>query len=81
MDLESFLNVIKKHDIERLENVEIEGDIEIELSGESIQAILPYLPILQEMQNFLYHANMAMSFVTKMSFMNVENISTDKNKK
>ncbi|RLI72820.1 acetyl-CoA synthase subunit delta, partial [Archaeoglobales archaeon] len=63
MDLESFLKFIEGHDVEKLENVVIEGGLEIEINekNENI-AILP-LPVLQELQNFLYHANMAMSFI------------------
>ncbi|RLI79253.1 hypothetical protein DRP05_04565 [Archaeoglobales archaeon] len=73
MDLESFLKFIEGHDVEKLENVVIEGDLEIEIN-EDIPAILP-LPVLQELQNFLYHANMAMSFINRLGFMDVINVN------
>lgn len=74
MELETFLNIIKESDVEGLENVTIEGDLEIEVDQQqvNVSAILPYLAIIQEMRNFLYHANMALSFVSRFSLTNVE---------
>jgi len=76
MDLESFLKIVKEYDIEGLENVEIDGDLEIELTGETIQnlqSLAAYIPVLQELQNFLYHANMALAYVSKFANLNAAN--------
>ncbi len=76
MDLESFLKVVKEYDIEGFENVEIDGDLEIELTGETVQnlhLLAAYMPIIQELQNFLYHANMALAYVSKFANLNAAN--------
>ena len=70
MNLESFLKLIEKYDVEGFENVVIEGDLELELSKgdiQSLQLVTAYMPILQELQNFLYHANMAMSYLYNLN--------------
>ncbi len=69
--LEEFLKILKKYNVEELEGVTIEGDIEIELEGAGIDlsAIAPLYSLLSEFSNFLYHANMALTFLQRLSTM------------
>jgi acetyl-CoA decarbonylase/synthase complex subunit delta len=69
MTIDQFFELLKKYDIEALEGVTIEGDLEIEIE-ESVadQSSLAYLYyVVQEVQNFLYHANIAMGHLTNVS--------------
>ncbi len=69
--LEEFLNILKKYNVEELEGVTIEGDLEIELEGSAIDlsAITPLYSLLSEFSSFLYHANMALTFLQRLSTM------------
>ena len=79
MNLESFLEMLKKYDVEGFENVQIEGDLEIEVEGENINLsmLMAYLPIIQEFQGFLYHANAAISFIS--NFLKFDNTVSGNN--
>ncbi len=67
--LEEFLDLLKKYNVEEIEGVKIEGDLEIELEGSSIDlsAIAPLYSMLSEFGNFLYHANMALGYLQRLS--------------
>ncbi len=69
--LEEFLELLKKYNVEELEGVKIEGDLEIEFEGSAIDlsAIAPLYSLLSEFGNFLYHANMALSYLQRLSAM------------
>ncbi|WP_456330273.1 CO dehydrogenase/acetyl-CoA synthase subunit delta [Archaeoglobus sp.] len=67
--LEEFLELLKKYNVEEIEGVKIEGDLEIELEGSSVDlsAIAPLYSMLSEFGNFLYHANMALGYLQRLS--------------
>ncbi|MDI3497164.1 CO dehydrogenase/acetyl-CoA synthase subunit delta [Archaeoglobus sp.] len=67
--LEEFLDLLKKYNVEEIEGVKIEGDLEIEFEGSSIDlsAIAPLYSMLSEFGNFLYHANMALGYLQRLS--------------
>ncbi len=71
MTIDQFFELLKKYDIEVLEGVTIEGDLEIEVeegAAATDQATLAYLyTVVQEVQNFLYFANMAMGHLANVS--------------
>jgi len=74
--IEEFFETLKKYNVEELEGVRIEGDLEIEIEpGSGIDANLinaiamlsNYMQLIQEFGNFLYHANMALSYLQRLS--------------
>lgn len=67
--LEEFLEMLKKYNVEEVEGVKIEGDLEIEFEGSAIDlsAIAPLYSMLSEFGNFLYHANMALGYLQRLS--------------
>lgn len=67
--LEEFLEILKKYNVEEIEGVKIEGDLEIEFEGSAIDlsALAPLYSMLSEFRNFLYHANMALSYLQRLS--------------
>ncbi|MDI9646184.1 MAG: CO dehydrogenase/acetyl-CoA synthase subunit delta [Archaeoglobales archaeon] len=67
--LQEFLETLKKYNVEELEGVKIEGDLEIEFEGSSIDlsAVAPLYAIISDLSNFLYHANMALSYMQRLS--------------
>ena len=67
--LEEFLDLLKKYNVEEIEGVKIEGDLEIEFEGSAIDlsAIAPLYSMLSEFSNFLYHANMALGYLQRLS--------------
>jgi len=71
MSIDQFFELLKKYDIEVLEGVTIEGDLEIEVEEGAAavdQSALAYLyTVVQEIQNFLYFANMAMGHLSNVS--------------
>ena len=70
MSIDQFFELLKKYDIEVLEGVTIEGDLEIEVEegAAADQTTLAYLyTVVQEVQNFLYYANMAMGHLSNVS--------------
>ncbi|AGK61989.1 acetyl-CoA decarbonylase/synthase delta subunit [Archaeoglobus sulfaticallidus PM70-1] len=70
MSLEEFFQLLKKYDIDVLEGVTIEGDLEIEVeeTAAADQSSLAYLyTVVQEVQKFLYYANLAMGHLTNVS--------------
>lgn len=69
--LEEFFETLKKYNVEELEGVTIEGDVEIEFEGSSIDlsAVAPLYSLLNEFANFLYHANMALGYLQRLSTM------------
>ncbi len=69
--LEEFLDLLKKYNVEEIEGVKIEGDLEIEFEGSAIDlsAIAPLYSMLSEFGNFLYHANMALGYLQRLSTM------------
>ncbi len=69
--LEEFLDLLKKYNVEEIEGVKIEGDLEIEFEGSAIDlsAIAPLYSMLSEFGNFLYHANMALGYLQRLSAM------------
>ena len=71
MTLEEFLNILKKYNVEELEGVRIEGDLEIELEGSAVDltAFRCLYALLSEFSNFLYHTNMALSYLQRLSTM------------
>lgn len=71
MTLEEFLNILKKYNVEELEGVRIEGDLEIELEGSAVDltAFTSLYALLSEFSNFLYHTNMALSYLQRLSTM------------
>ena len=71
MTLEEFLNILKKYNVEELEGVRLEGDLEIELEGSAVDltAFTSLYALLSEFSNFLYHTNMALSYLQRLSTM------------
>ncbi len=69
--LEEFLDLLKKYNVEEIEGVRIEGDLEIEFEGSAIDlsAIAPLYSMLSDFGNFLYHANMALGYLQRLSTM------------
>ena len=75
LTLEEFFKLLKKYDVEELEGVRIEGDLEIEFEGGAIDPNLinalvglsGYMQLIQEFGAFLYHTNMALSYLQKLS--------------
>lgn len=69
--LEEFLELLKKYNVEEIEGVKIEGDLEIEFEGSAIDlsAIAPLYSMLSEFSNFIYHANMALGYLQRLSAM------------
>ncbi len=69
--LEEFLELLKKYNVEELEGVKIEGDLEIEFEGSAVDltAFTSLYALLSEFGNFLYHANMALSYLQRLSAM------------
>ncbi|RLI79252.1 CO dehydrogenase/acetyl-CoA synthase subunit delta [Archaeoglobales archaeon] len=70
--LEEFLELLKKYNVEELEGVEIEGDLEIEFeegAGIDLTALTAAYTLLSEFGNFLYHSNMALSYLQRLSAM------------
>jgi acetyl-CoA decarbonylase/synthase complex subunit delta len=69
MTIDQFFELLKKYDIETLEGVTIEGDLEIEVEETQVdQSAIAYLySVVQEIQNFLYHANIAMGHLNNVS--------------
>jgi len=69
--LDEFLEILKKYNVEELEGVTIEGDLEIELEGSAIDisAFSSLYALLSEFSNFLYHANMALGYMQRLSAM------------
>jgi len=67
--LEEFLEILKKYNVDELEGVRIEGDLEIELEGSALDlsSIAPLYTLLSEFGNFLYHANMTLSYLQRLS--------------
>lgn len=71
MTLEEFLKLLKKYNVEELEGVKIEGDLEIEFEGSAVDlsAFTSLYALLSEFGNFLYHANMALGYMQRLSAM------------
>ncbi|MEM0330451.1 MAG: CO dehydrogenase/acetyl-CoA synthase subunit delta, partial [Archaeoglobaceae archaeon] len=69
--LEDFLKLLKEYDVERLEDVKIEGDLEIEIEGSAIDlsSIAALYSLLNEFRNFFYHTNMALGYLQRISTM------------
>jgi acetyl-CoA decarbonylase/synthase complex subunit delta len=69
--LEDFLALLKKYDVEVIEDVKIDGDLEIELEGSAVDltAFTALYSLLSELGNFLYHANMALTYMQRLSSM------------
>jgi acetyl-CoA decarbonylase/synthase complex subunit delta len=69
MTIDQFFELLKKYDVEVLEGVTIEGDLEIEVEETVVdQSALAYLyTVVQEVQNFLYYANLAMGHLSNVS--------------
>uniref|UniRef100_A0A7J2TGT6 Acetyl-CoA decarbonylase/synthase complex subunit delta n=1 Tax=Archaeoglobus fulgidus TaxID=2234 RepID=A0A7J2TGT6_ARCFL len=69
--LEDFLALLKKYDVEVIEDVKIDGDLEIELEGSAVDltAFTALYTLLSELGNFLYHANMALNYLQRLSTM------------
>jgi len=76
LTLEEFFNLLKKYNVEELEGVRIEGDLEIEIEPgagidvntiNAIVALSQYVNLIQEFGNFLYHTNMALSYLQRLS--------------
>ncbi len=73
--LEEFFELLKKYNVEELEGVRIEGDLEIEFEGAAIDPNLinaiamlsNYMQLIQEFGNFLYHTNMALTYLQRLS--------------
>ncbi|MEM4702745.1 MAG: acetyl-CoA synthase subunit delta, partial [Archaeoglobaceae archaeon] len=68
---EDFLALLKKYDVEVIEDVRIDGDLEIELEGSAVNltAFAAIQSLLNEFANFLYHANMALTYLQRLSTM------------
>ena len=70
--LEEFIELLKKYNVEELEGVHIEGDLEIEIeegAGVDLTALTAAYTLLSEFGNFLYHTNMALSYLQRLSAM------------
>ena len=70
--LDEFLELLKKYNVEELEGVVIEGDLEIEVeegAGIDLTALTAAYTLLSEFGNFLYHTNMALSYLQRLSAM------------
>ncbi|MEM3796435.1 MAG: CO dehydrogenase/acetyl-CoA synthase subunit delta, partial [Archaeoglobaceae archaeon] len=69
--LEDFLALLKKYDVEVLEDVKIDGDLEIEFEGSGVDltAFATLYTLLNEFGNFLYHTNMALTYLQRLSTM------------
>ncbi|ADC64905.1 CO dehydrogenase/acetyl-CoA synthase, delta subunit [Ferroglobus placidus DSM 10642] len=74
--LEEFFNLLKKYNVEELEGVRIEGDLEIEIEPgaavdpntiNALLALTQYVNLIQEFGKFLYHANMALTYLQRLS--------------
>ncbi|NOY11418.1 MAG: CO dehydrogenase/acetyl-CoA synthase subunit delta [Archaeoglobi archaeon] len=74
--LEEFFETLKKYNVEELEGVRIEGDLEIEVepgSGvdanliQALAALAGYTQLIQEFGNFIYHTNMALTYLQRLS--------------
>jgi CO dehydrogenase/acetyl-CoA synthase delta subunit len=62
--LEDLLELLKNYNVERLEDVKIEGDLEIEIEGSSgvdLSSLTALYTLLNEFRNFFYHTNMALN--------------------
>lgn len=71
LTLEDFLALLKKYDVEVLEDVKIDGDLEIEFEGSGVDltAFTALYALLNEFGNFLYHTNMALTYLQRLSAM------------
>ncbi|MDI9609758.1 MAG: CO dehydrogenase/acetyl-CoA synthase subunit delta [Archaeoglobaceae archaeon] len=69
--LEDFLKLLKEYNVERLEDVKIEGDLEIELEGSAVDlsSITALYSLLSEFRNFFYHTSMALNYLQRISTM------------
>ena len=74
--LDEFFETLKKYNVEEIEGVRIEGDLEIEIEpGSGIDANLigaiamlsNYMQLIQEFGNFIYHTNMALTYLQRLS--------------
>uniref|UniRef100_A0A7C3UDA4 Acetyl-CoA decarbonylase/synthase complex subunit delta n=1 Tax=Geoglobus ahangari TaxID=113653 RepID=A0A7C3UDA4_9EURY len=73
--IEEFFKLLKKYNVEELEGVRIEGDLEIEFEGGVIDPNLinaliglsSYMQLIQEFGAFLYHTNMALTYLQRLS--------------
>ena len=70
--LEDLLELLKNYNVERLEDVKIEGDLEIEIEGSSgvdLSSLTALYTLLNEFRNFFYHTNMALNYLQRISTM------------
>jgi acetyl-CoA decarbonylase/synthase complex subunit delta len=66
------LELLKNYNVERLEDVKIEGDLEIEIEGGSgvdLSSLTALYTLLNEFRNFFYHTNMALGYLQRISTM------------
>lgn len=68
--LEDLLELLKNYNVERLEDVKIEGDLEIEIEGGSgvdISSLTALYTLLNEFRYFFYHTSMALNYLQRIS--------------